>query len=125
VSIGIIVFGHGSRIESANESVREAARELARVGALEHVEPAFLESGEPDLENAVVRLMASGVHQIRVVPYFLTLGTHLERDLPRMVLDISNKFSELRIEVAPPLEGHPGLISALLDRAMLSVPRSD
>jgi sirohydrochlorin ferrochelatase len=124
VSIGIIVFGHGSRIESANESVREAARRLARAGALEHVEPAFLELGEPDLENAVQRLMADGVQQIRVVPYFLTLGTHLERDLPRMVLDIANKYSDLRIEVTAPLEGHPGLIAALLDRAMLSVPRS-
>jgi sirohydrochlorin ferrochelatase len=124
VSIGIIVFGHGSRIESANESVREAARQLARAGALEHVEPAFLELGEPDLENAVQRLMADGVQQIRVVPYFLTLGTHLERDLPRMVLDIANKYSDLRIEVTAPLEGHPGLIAALLDRAMLSVPRS-
>jgi sirohydrochlorin ferrochelatase len=125
VSIGIIVFGHGSRIESANESVREAARELARAGGFEHVEPAFLELGEPDLEKAVLRLMAGGVHQIRVVPYFLTLGTHLERDLPRMVRDINNKYSGLQIEVTPPLEGHPGLILALLDRAMLSVPRSD
>jgi len=124
VSIGIIVFGHGSRIESANESVRHAARELSRAGGLEHVEPAFLELGEPGLEGAVARLLAVGVHQIRVVPYFLTLGTHLERDLPRMVQDIANKYSDLRIEVTAPLEGHPGLITALLDRAMLSVPRS-
>ena len=125
MSIGIIVFGHGSRIESANESVREAARQLARAGALEHVEPAFLELGAPDLNGAVEHLIAQGVHQIRVVPYFLTLGTHLERDLPRMVRDISNQNSDLEIEVTPPLDGHPGLIAALLDRAMLSANRSD
>jgi len=125
VSTGIIVFGHGSRIESANESVREAARELARAGGLEHVEPAFLELGEPDLEAAVARLAAQGVCQIRVIPYFLTLGTHLERDLPRIVKAISLANNGLEIEVTAPLDGHPGLIAALLSRAMLSPPRSD
>ena len=117
MSVGIIVFGHGSRIESANESVREAARELARASRLEHVEPAFLELGQPDLEGAVARLLAQGVHRIRVIPYFLTLGTHLERDLPRIVRDISRAHSGLEIEVTAPLDGHPGLVAALLDRA--------
>jgi len=125
VSIGFIVFGHGSRIESANESVREAARELARAGGLEHVEPAFLELGEPDLEGAVSRLLAHGIQRIRVIPYFLTLGTHLERDLPRIVADISSGNNGLAIEVTAPLDGHPGLIRALLDRATLSLPCSD
>jgi sirohydrochlorin ferrochelatase len=117
VSIGIIVFGHGSRIESANESVRDAARELARAGGLEHVEPAFLELGQPDLEGAVARLLRQGVRHIRVIPYFLTLGTHLERDLPRLVSDISRSNNGLAIEVTAPLDGHPGLVAALLDRA--------
>jgi len=125
LSIGIILFGHGSRIESANESVREAARQLARAGGLQHVEPAFLELGQPDLEGAVARLVAQGIRQIKVIPYFLTLGTHLERDLPRLVEDISIYNNGLEIQVAPPLEGHPALIAALLDRVMLSPPRSD
>lgn len=120
MSLAIIVFGHGSRIESANESVRQAARELALAGGIEHVEPAFLELGEPSLEGAVTRLMARGVYQIRVIPYFLTLGTHLERDLPRIVEDIARAHNGLEIEVTAPLEGHPGLVAALLDRAGLS-----
>lgn len=117
MSVGIIVFGHGSRIESANESVRAAARELARAGDLDHVEPAFLELGQPDLEGAVARLLAQGVRRIRVIPYFLTLGTHLDRDLPRIVRDISRANNGLEIEVTAPLDGHPGLVAALLARA--------
>ena len=117
MSIGIIVFGHGSRIESANESVRRAARDLARAGGLNHDEPAFLELGQPDLEGAVARLTDQGIREIRVIPYFLTLGTHLERDLPRLVEAISSKSNALSIKITPPLEGHPGLIAALLDRA--------
>jgi len=113
---GYIVFGHGSRIESANQAVRDAAAGLARAGSLPHVEPAFLELGHPDLAGAVERLVAQGVGQVIVLPYFLTLGTHLERDLPRLIAEISLKYNHLQIESTPPLDGHPALIQILLDR---------
>jgi sirohydrochlorin cobaltochelatase len=122
VSRGIIVFAHGSRIESANEAVRKVARDLARLGGLEHVEAAFLELGEPDLEGAVQILASRGLQSILVIPYFLTLGLHLERDLPRISREISNKFNDLQIEVAAPLDGHPALVQILLDRAGAGKP---
>jgi sirohydrochlorin ferrochelatase len=113
---GIIIFAHGSRIESANAAVRSVAGEVARQGGLRHVEAAFLELGKPDLEGAVLKLSSKGVRSILVIPYFLTLGLHLERDLPRIASDISNKYNELEILVAPPLDGHPALVQVLLDR---------
>jgi sirohydrochlorin ferrochelatase len=113
---GIIIFAHGSRIESANEAVRSAAAEVARQGGLPFVEAAFLELGKPDLEGAVLQLASQGVRSILVIPYFLTLGLHLERDLPRIAQDISNKYRELEIRLAPPLDGHPALVQVLLDR---------
>ena len=116
MSTGIIVFAHGSRIESANQAVRSVAAELARLGSLDAVEAAFLELGRPDLEGAVGLLAARGVRRILVIPYFLTPGTHLERDLPRIVADISHKNSDLEIAVSAPLDGHPALVEILLDR---------
>jgi sirohydrochlorin ferrochelatase len=113
---GIIIFAHGSRIESANEAVRNVAVEVARQGGLSFVEAAFLELGKPDLEGAVLQLASQGVRSILVIPYFLTLGLHLERDLPRIAQDISNKYNELEIRVGPPLDGHPALVQVLLDR---------
>ena len=114
---GLIVFAHGSRIESANEGVRVVAGELARLGSFRHVQPAFLELGEPDLAAAVARLAALGIRRILVLPYLLTLGLHLERDLPRLVADAAARFPHLQIQVTPPLEGHPALAHVLLDRA--------
>jgi sirohydrochlorin ferrochelatase len=116
VSAGIVVFAHGSRVEAANEAVRAAARELARAGGFERVETAFLELGEPDLPGAVDRLARAGVRSVLVLPYFLTLGLHLERDLPRIVGRIQRAHKDLDIRVAPPLEGHPALVEILLDR---------
>jgi sirohydrochlorin ferrochelatase len=114
---GIIVFAHGSRVESANEAVRSVAAELARQGGF-RVEAAFLELGTPDLEGAAGRLVQAGVDSITVIPYFLTLGLHMERDLPPLIQNISNKYNGLQIAVTSPLDGHPALVQALLDRAM-------
>jgi sirohydrochlorin ferrochelatase len=45
------------------------------------------------------------------------MGLHLERDLPRIVDDISRLHPDLEVQVTPPLDGHPGLVQVLLDRA--------
>ena len=105
-------------MESANQAVRNAAAGLARAGSLPHVEPAFLELGQPDLAGAVARLVEQGVNKVVVLPYFLTLGTHLERDLPRLIQDIAFNYKDLDISSTPPLDGHPALIQILLDRTV-------
>src|SRR5215470_6379122 len=102
---GIAIFAHGSSIASANDSVRAVADRVAHQGGFELVEAAFLDQGTPDLAEAVARLADRGASRILVVPYFLTLGLHLQRDLPRIVADISRIQPNLQIRVAPPLDG--------------------
>ena len=85
--------------------------------AFEHVEAAFLELGQPDLEGAVSRLAERGIRQVVVIPYFLTLGTHLERDLPKLAAQAGAAHPEMDLRVTPPLDGHPALVEILLDRA--------
>lgn len=111
-----VLFAHGSRIECANDSVRSLASQMA--AACGHlVEPAFLELGTPDLSTAVAHLKAMGAVRIIVIPYFLTLGTHLQRDLPRLASQAAREHQDLQIEVLPPLDGHPVLLQALLETA--------
>jgi sirohydrochlorin ferrochelatase len=113
----LIVFAHGSRVEPANQAVRTVASSLAESGAYPLVEAAFLELGRPSLEEAADLLVARGARRIVILPYFLTLGLHMERDLPRLVEAISIKHKDLSISVAPPLDGHPGLVQILRERA--------
>jgi sirohydrochlorin ferrochelatase len=124
VTTGIIVFAHGSRIEAANQAVRTAAVDLARAGDYPIVEPAFLELGHPGLEEAADLLIARGVERILVIPYFLTPGLHLERDLPALVEHISKKNSHIQIHVTASLDGHPGLVQILADRALSIEPHT-
>jgi len=112
---GYVVFAHGSPIESANEAVRAVAAEMEHRGGL-LVAAAFLESGKPDLRGAV-DAMAGRVSRIVVVPYFLTLGLHLQRDLPRLAEEVQRAHPEIEIHVTPPLDGHPAMVEVLLARA--------
>jgi sirohydrochlorin ferrochelatase len=115
---GYVVFAHGSSVESANEAVRVVTAQLRERGGFEFVEAAFLEGGCPDLRGAVELLRGRGVESVVVIPYFLTLGLHLQRDLPRLIRELEGAYPGLSIEVTPPLDGHPAMIDALLDRAL-------
>ena len=117
---GYVVFAHGSSVETANEAVRTVTAQLKERGGYDAVETAFLEGGRPDLLGAVEALSARGAETVVVIPYFLTLGLHLQRDLPRLIREIENAHPGLIIWVTPPLDGHPAMIDALLDRAQAS-----
>jgi sirohydrochlorin ferrochelatase len=81
------------------------------------VEAAFLEQGRPDLAGALEAAVAQGAQRVVVVPYFLTLGIHLQRDLPNIVSGLARIYEGVEIRVAPPLEGHPALREILKQRA--------
>jgi sirohydrochlorin ferrochelatase len=113
----IVIFAHGSSIESANDSVRSIADRIRGEVAVDLVETAFLEQGHPDLARALEAVVAQGAKRVVVVPYFLTLGIHLQRDLPNIVSGLERIHKGVEIRVAPPLEGHPALVDILKQRA--------
>ena len=115
MSTGIVVFGHGSSVASANDAVRIVADAAAQRGGWEAHETAFLECS-PRLGDAVAALAQRGISDILVLPYFLTLGIHLQRDLPKLVEDLA-RLHGVTIRVAPPLDGHDALSGILVERA--------
>jgi sirohydrochlorin ferrochelatase len=120
---GLIVFAHGSSVESANEGVRDLSDQIAQRGAYSLVQTAFLDCAHPTLPEAVATLADRGVTRIVVVPFFLTLGIHLQRDLPGIVHDLRRIHTGVVIEVTRPLEGHPALLRIVLERAEEAIAR--
>lgn len=116
MSDGLIIFAHGSSIASANAAVEAVAESTARASGCP-VRVGFLEPAHPTLDEAVASLAAQGVKRVLIVPYFLTLGLHLQRDLPRIVQRIARVHPEVDVRTAPPLDGHAALIQIVLDRA--------
>lgn len=115
-SPGVLLFGHGSSVDSANQGVHELARQIQELGPYAYVRATFLELAQPDLASAVAQAVEAGVRLVVLIPYFLTMGIHLRRDLPNLVAPLRGKYPDLEIEVGQSLEGHPLMASIILGR---------
>ncbi len=115
-STGILLFAHGSSVREANAGVEVLARQIEKLGVYHFVRAAFLEQAEPSLAAAVEQAVRAGLRRVVVIPYFLTLGIHLRRDLPKLVAAEKAKHPGLEIEVGQSLEGHPLMPSIVLGR---------
>tara|TARA_Y100000588_G_C14280064_1_gene936605 strand:+ start:4343 stop:4732 length:390 start_codon:yes stop_codon:yes gene_type:complete len=112
--MGLIVFAHGSTVPEANEAVRKVAEKTAQRCGLKFWSQAFLEPIQPDLATAVQRLSQEGVQKIVVTPYFLTMGVHLQKDLPRILERVSSDYPSIEIVCSPSLDGNPALVDILV-----------
>jgi sirohydrochlorin ferrochelatase len=113
---GIILFAHGSTVEAANDAVQAVSAELAkRTGR--PVETAFLDCAPPTMADAMAAHTGNGINHIQVIPYFLTMGIHLKRDLPRIVEGLRSIYPDVTVDISEPLDGHSALLDILVDRA--------
>jgi len=112
----VVLFAHGSPVEAANQGISELAGEVARRLGAGLVLPAFLDCTEPSLATAVEQAVGRGAGRIVVMPYFLTMGLHLRRDLPQLVAEQRDRFPAVEILVSEPLEGHAGMVDVVAAR---------
>ena len=119
---GIILFAHGSPVEDADEGVRELAAKVQAAGQYEYVRAAFLDGGEPDLAKAVDQAASAGIDPLIIIPYFLTVGLHLRRDLPKLIDAARAKYPAMKIAVGQSLEAHPQMPSMILSRVHEVLP---
>ena len=116
----IVLAGHGSRAPEANAALHELARELA--GQLNlPVHAGFLEMAEPTIPGALRAATVEGARRIVLVPYFLSPGMHVKRDLVAIV-DEARRELGIPISLGEFLGAHeevPRLLASLA-RAGLS-----
>ena len=113
---GILLFAHGSPVEEANRGVHDLAASIAAAGPYPYVRAAFLDGGKPDLLGGVMEATGVGIKRLVIVPYFLTVGLHLRRDMPKLIAAAQERCPDLEITVGQSLEGHPLMPSMILGR---------
>jgi sirohydrochlorin ferrochelatase len=115
VSTAILLIAHGSRNPQANQDlVHVAAAMVQRGHAI--VEVSFLESAEPGIEAGAARCVTLGVDRVVMLPYFLSAGVHVSRDLAGARELLSARFPDVEFRLAEPLGRHPLLIDVLEER---------
>jgi sirohydrochlorin ferrochelatase len=118
VTTGVLFVAHGTPLASANEAIQ---RVLAQVQAQAGYGPAaigYLDCNQPTIPGAFAQLVASPVHAIAVLPYFLQLGRHVRQDLPALFTQASQDYPHVAIHVAHHLDYDLLLAQAAAERIM-------
>jgi sirohydrochlorin ferrochelatase len=113
----LLLIAHGSREDEANADLLHAVTELRRGGSHAIVEAAFLELAAPGIEEGAARCLAQGAERIVLLPYFLSAGVHVRRDLSAVCQRLAAQHPRAEFRLAEPLGRHPRLLEVLVERA--------
>jgi sirohydrochlorin ferrochelatase len=112
----LLVIAHGSRQAEANADLHFVADELRRRGH-DIVMASFLELAGPGILDAGRRCVALGAERVVLVPYFLSAGVHVRRDLSAAREALAREFAQVEFRLAEPLGRHPLLVDLVEQRA--------
>jgi len=114
----VLLIAHGSRHEPANADLRLLAERMAERGDYPIVEAGFLELTEPDIASAGDLCVDRGAGRVLMVPYFLSMGVHLLRDLTAAREDLQGRHPSVRFVLGPPLGPDPMLDRLVAERVV-------
>jgi sirohydrochlorin ferrochelatase len=114
---GLLLIAHGSREEEANADLFHAVAELRGQARYAVVEAAFLELAEPGIKAGAERCIVQGAERVVLLPYFLSAGVHVRRDLAAICAGLAARHPHIEFRLAEPLGRHPLLLAVLAERA--------
>jgi sirohydrochlorin ferrochelatase len=113
----LLLIAHGSRQEEANADLHYVAEGMRRLGRYAIVEASFLELAEPTIAQAAARCVARGARRVLLLPYFLSAGVHVRRDLREARRRLAAAYPDVAFCLGEPLSRHPLLLEMVVDRA--------
>jgi len=118
--VGVMIMGHGSRLEY-NSQIMELNAARLRERGYKDVYIGYNEFNHPRVEETVEKMKADGMEEIVALPLFIASGAHLSRDIPEklgipIMCDdhtVDYHGREVRIKYAQPVGGDPRLCKVL------------
>ena len=118
----LLLIAHGSRQPEANADLVYVVEQLRQRGRAV-VEASYLELAEPNIDEGGARCIAHGAGYVVLLPYFLSAGVHVLRDLTAARDRLAARFPSVEFRLAEPLGRHPLLLDVVTDRAREVVER--
>jgi sirohydrochlorin ferrochelatase len=113
----IVLIAHGSRNADANADATFFAEQLQKAGAATTVQAAYLELAEPSIANSVDTVLKNEPEVVVLLPYFLSAGVHVRRDLAELCERFREHHPRTVFQLAEPIGRHTLLQTILLERA--------
>ncbi|AGA27563.1 sirohydrochlorin chelatase [Singulisphaera acidiphila] len=112
----VLLIAHGSRHAPANDDLHQLAARFMERGEHPIVEPCFLELADPDILNGGRRCVAQGATRVLMIPYFLSAGVHLLRDLTAARDALRQAHPTVEFRLGPALGPDPLLEQLVAER---------
>lgn len=119
----VLLIAHGSRRAEANQDLVRLAELVRGRLADSIVRIAYLELAEPTIPQGLAACRDAGATTIRMLPYFLSEGSHVTTDLREFRDRFAAENPGVSVALCPPLGLHPLVIEVVLAR--LNEPLSD
>jgi len=117
MSTALLLIAHGSSQPEANADLHHLAETLSQ-GGYGIVVASFLELAEPGIGAGGARCVELGAARVVMVPYFLSAGVHVRRDLTEARAQLAARFPHVEFRLAEPLGRHPLLTEVVIERVL-------
>ena len=116
----LLLVAHGSRREESNLEVDSLSKKMLKFNSsqFDQVMPAFLEFASPSIPEAIEKCSEMGARRVTVLPYFLSAGVHINRDIPDEVNKATQDFPDLEINVTNYFGSREEIAELLMKTAM-------
>ena len=121
----LMLIAHGSRNAAANDDLYALAEELHHARVYAAVEASFLELAEPTIDAAVRRCLLQNAERVILLPYLLSAGVHVRRDLQDHRDRLAQEYATVEFILAEPIGRHSLLREIVLQRAKEAESRWD
>ncbi|MFN3504683.1 MAG: precorrin-8X methylmutase [Caldimicrobium sp.] len=113
----IVIVLHGSPKKEANnwDPFLKILAETLNLPE-EDIKLAYLQFGEPSLENRIEELIQNGDKDIVVHPFFLSEGHHVTKDIPSIIDNFKRTYPDINIIYTKPLGLHEKLAEIVQER---------
>lgn len=112
----VLFLGHGSRRAAAGRAMELILEGVRHRGGFAVVEHGYLEFDARTIAEGVRRCVDQGATRIVAVPYFLHVGMHMVRDLPRVLRAEQAKYPHVPIVLGRHIGPHLDLVDIMLER---------
>ena len=116
----LLLVAHGSRRQESNLEIESLSKKIAKFESKEFdkVMPAFLELTSPSIPEAIKKCSEIGATKVTILPYFLSAGVHITRDIPNEISEASQNTPGLEIQIANYFGSRDEIAELLLKTAL-------
>ena len=116
----LLLVAHGSRRQESNLEIESLSKKIAKFESKEFdkVMPAFLELASPSIPDAIKKCSEIGATKVTILPYFLSAGVHITRDIPNEISEAYQNTPGLEIKIANYFGSRDEIAELLLKTAL-------